>query len=440
MEKLEKSERIEVRRQCCICFGRKMKKMMVKDESFGFENKEFSGENLEGFRESIEILEERLKRIMELLGESSFEQSIDISGRKGASEEHRESVENVTETWKMSHHEGHMNMERSVQEECLEKAMKMKSNKESRDRDFGTMMSQGNKDDGKQERMSMDQMVRGPLEAYNLMRGESIQGRVNVNKDREKSEENCEVMEDQYPKAVMEDIDYGEVMEDLCPQGDMDRDSESGKDQELRPDGNVVRNEKGLRSDDDSERDGLFDENGYKMSRPVELQSVSSYSKVILFIKGEDKREAGWFGVLDQRGGTLDSFLEMDLVKVDRVMKNKIHNVNTVEDYLMDSEDSCKSEGFTLKILETLATWKKITGKGRLQRKRGSEGTCATVSRTSRKPNGRGQATFWKEMSKNSCVIQRKGENTRLRFLPLRGRVLKWDRKRMKVQRERMEK
>ena len=71
----------------------------------------------------------------------------------------------------------------------------------------------------------------------------------------------------------------------------------------------------------------------------------------------------------------------------------------------------------------------KITGKGRLQRKRGSEGTCATVSRTSRKPNGRGQAIFWKEMSKNSCVIQRKGENTRLRFLPLRGRVLKWKKK-----------
>ena len=413
MEKLEKSERIEVRRQCCICFGRKMKKMITKDESFDFENKEFSGENLEGFRESIVIL----KRIMELLGESSFEQSIDVSGRKGASEEHRESVENVTETWKMSHHEGHMNMERSVQEECLEKAMKMKSNWEIRDRGsqtlmtLETLMSQETNDEGIQEGMSMDQMVRGPLEAYNLMRGESIQGRVNVNKDREKSEENCEVMEDQYPKAVMEDIDNGEVMEDQYPQGDMDRDSESGKDQGLRPDGNVMRNEKGLRSDDDSERDGLFDENGYKMSRPVELQSVSSYSKVILFIKGEDKREAGWFGVLDQRGGTLDSFLEMDLVKVDRVMKNKLHNVNTVEDYLMDSEDSCKSEGFTLKILETLETWIKITGKGRLQRKRGSEGTCATVSCTSRKPNGRGQATFWKEMSKNSCVIQRKGEN-----------------------------
>ena len=373
-------------------------------------------ESLEGFRESIGVLRERLREIMEILAIY------------------------VTESWKLSHHGRHVQMGRSVQKEWLEKAMKMKSNKESRDRDFGTMMSQGNKDDGKQERMSMDQMVRGPLEAYNLMRGESIQGRVNVNKDREKSEENCEVMEDQYPKAVVEDIDNGEVMEDQYPQGDMDRDSESGKDQGLRPDGNVVRNEKGLRSDDDSERDGLFDENGYKMSRPVELQSVSSYSKVILFIKGEDKREAGWFGVLDQRGGTLDSFLEMNLVKVDRVMKNKIHNVNTVEDYLMDSEDSCKSEGFTLKILETLATWKKITGKGRLQRKRGSEGICATVSRTSRKPNGRGQATFWKEMSKNSCVIQRKGENTRLRFLPLRGRVLKWDRKRMKVQRERMEK
>ena len=93
-----------------------------------------------------------------------------------------------------------------------------------------------------------------------------------------------------------------------------------------------------------------------------------------------------------------------------------------------------------MKIMETLKTWTAVASKSRLQRKRGAEGTCAIVSLTSGKPNGRGQATFWKEMSKNSCVIQRKGENTRLRFLPLRGRVLKWDRKRMKVQRERMEK
>ena len=37
-----------------------------------------------------------------------------------------------------------------------------------------------------------------------------------------------------------------------------------------------------------------------------------SHSRVKLFTKGEDKRKAGWFGVLDQRGGTLDPFLKMD--------------------------------------------------------------------------------------------------------------------------------
>ena len=102
-----------------------------------------------------------------------------------------------------------------------------------------------------------------------------------------------------------------------------------------------------------------------------------------------------------------------------------------------------------MKIMETLKTWTAVAGKSRLQRKRGAEGTCAIVSLTSGKPNGRGQETFWNEMRENTntgvhngifyCVIQRDGENTRLRFLPLRGRVLKWDRKRMRIQKERME-
>lgn len=425
-----------------------MKKMMVKDVRLSAGNlrgRRFpedmeTVESLEGFRESIGVLRERLREIMEILAIY------------------------VTESWKLSHHGRHVQMGRSVQKEWLEKAMKMKSNKESRDRDFGTMMSQENKDDGKQERMSMDQMVRGPLEAYDLMRGESIQGRVNdhsgiviteaeviedigetieklssmsVNEDRGKPVENGEVMEDQYPKAVLEDVENGEVMEDQYPQGDMDRDSGST----VRDSSSSLQEE--LRSDDDSERDGLFDGKGYKMSRPVELQSVSSCRGVKLFTKGEDRRKAGWFGVLDQRGGTLSTF------PMDRVMKINLHNVNTVEDYLMDSEDSCKSEGFTLKIMETLKTGTAVASKSRLQRKRGAEGTCAIVSLTSGKPNGRGQETFWNEMRENTntgvhngifyCVIQREGENTRLRFLPLRGRVLKWDRKRMKIQKERME-
>ena len=37
-----------------------------------------------------------------------------------------------------------------------------------------------------------------------------------------------------------------------------------------------------------------------------------SHSRVKLSTKREDKRKAGWFGVLDQRGGTLDPFLKMD--------------------------------------------------------------------------------------------------------------------------------
>ena len=103
-----------------------------------------------------------------------------------------------------------------------------------------------------------------------------------------------------------------------------------------------------------------------------------------------------------------------------------------------------------MKTMETLKTGTAVASKSRLQRKRGAEGTRDMVTQrfmwsygTSGKPNGRGQETFWNEMRENTdtgvhngifyCVIQREGENMRLRFLPLRGRVLKWDRKRMQI-------